>query len=336
MTKRKDGLWQETITMNGKRKFFYGKTKADVLRKISAYQEKEQAGKTFDEVADEWWEEHEKHIAFYTARSYKPAVIRAKEAFGNTPIKDILPSQISKEIKTFSKTYADKTVRTQLMMYNLIFKYAVEMGYILINPARDLSVPANLPKKKVSMPSSGDIQKVKNSIDCTFGLFAYFAMYTGMRRGELLALTWNDIDLDNRTITVNKSIEHINNVPHIKPPKTKSGNRTVPILDKLFNVLEKIESKNGYVFSNSKGELITETQWQRLWELYTKESGISATAHQFRHAFATMLFENNVSEKDAQEILGHAQLSTTMDIYTDIREERKKRVYENLLGVDIA
>lgn len=332
MVKRKDGRFQEVITINGKKKYFYGKTKSEVLKKIQEFKTKETNGKTFVEVADEWWEEHETKIAFYTARSYKPAVLRAKEAFPTQYIKDILPNQISKEIKLFSKTYADKTVRTQLMMYNLIFKYAVEMGYVLINPARDLSVPSNLPKKKVTSPSSEDIEKVKSSTDCTFGMFAYWAMYTGLRRGELLALCWEDVDLTNRIITVNKAVEHINNKPHIKTPKTESGYRTVPVLNKLY---EKIKKGKGYVFPNQNGEMLTESQWQRQWELYVKESGVKATPHQFRHAFATMLFENNVSEKDAQEILGHAQLSTTMDIYTDIRESRKKKVYDKLLSVDI-
>ncbi len=332
MTRRKDGRWQEAIAVNGKKYYFYGKTKAEVLRKIQDFKEKEENGKTFVEVANEWWEEHESKIAFYTARSYKPAVLRAKQAFPTQYIKDILPNQISKEIKLFAKTYADKTVRTQLMMYNLIFKYAVEMGYVLMNPVRDLSVPSGLPKRKVTVPSAEDIEKVKSSTDCTFGMFAYWAMYTGMRRGELLALRWEDVDFKNRTITVNKAVEHINNKPHLKKPKTDSGYRTIPILNKLY---EKIKKGKGYVFPNQNGEMLTETQWQRQWELYTKESGVEATPHQFRHAFATMLFENNVSEKDAQEILGHAQLSTTMDIYTDIREARKKKIYDKLLAVDI-
>lgn len=336
MTRRKDGLWQETITINGKRTYFYGKTKAEVLNKIREFKLKEEKGKSFDEVADEWWEEHEKNIAFYTARSYKPAVKRAKEAFKGVPIKDILPNQISKEIKLFSKTHADKTVRTQLMMYNLVFKYAVEMGYVIINPVRDLSVPDNLAKKKVSAPPSDDIKRVKESVNCTFGLFAFFAMYTGMRRGELLALTWNDIDMENRVISVNKAIEHINNKPHIKSPKTKSGYRDIPILDKLYEVLLQVKNKRGYVFSNANGEPLTEMQWQKYWAAYIKESGIHSTAHQFRHLFATMLFENNVSEKDAQEILGHAQLSTTMDIYTDIRESRKKKIFDAILSADIS
>jgi integrase family protein len=332
MTRRKDGLWQEVVNINGTKKYFYGKTKAEVLRKVNAYKGEQEAGPLFYDVADEWWQEHEQKIAYYTARSYKPAKIRAQEAFKNVRIKDILPNQISREIKLFSKTYADKTVRTQLMVYNLIFKYAVEMGYILMNPARDLSVPDNLRKKKVSAPPPDDIERVKSSTGCTFGLFAYWAMYTGMRRGELLALRWDDVDMENRTITVNKSVEHINNRPRIKTPKTKSGYRTIPILDKLC---DKIKPGKGYVFQNADGGILTETQFQRQWELYCKESGVTSTPHQFRHAFATMLYENNVPEKDAQELLGHAQLSTTMDIYTDIREVHKKKIFSKVYSIDI-
>ena len=112
------------------KEILYGKTKRRVLRKVETpIKANRKPGPLFYDVADEWWQEHEQKIAYYTARSYKPAKIRAQEAFKNVRIKDILPNQISREIKLFAKTYADKTVRApQLMVYNLIFKYAVEMG----------------------------------------------------------------------------------------------------------------------------------------------------------------------------------------------------------------
>ena len=126
MTRRKNGLWQEAVTINGKRIFFYGRTKNEVLKKIKAHKEKEERGELFSRVAEEWWEVHEPEIAYTTARGYEPALNRAIDAFGDTPIKDIVPQQIAIEISAFSHGRADKTVRTQLLVYNLIFKFAVE------------------------------------------------------------------------------------------------------------------------------------------------------------------------------------------------------------------
>ena len=125
-------------------------------------------------------------------------------------ITEITPSDLSKYIREFSgKGYADKTVRTQLSVFNMIFKYAINFCGLETNPARDVQIPKGLSKKKVSMPSDEDIRKVKEGINLPFGLFPYMAMYTGMRKGELLALTSKDIDKDY--ITVSKSLYHDSN-----------------------------------------------------------------------------------------------------------------------------
>lgn len=333
MTHRKDGLWQEVIKINGKTKYFYGHTKAEVLKKIHAYQEEQERGALFQSVADAFWEEHEPTLAYNTAKSYKPAIKRACAEFGQIPIKNIMPQQINKAISDFALLgHADKTVRTQLMIYSLIFQYAVKNGYVMYNPVRDLSVPKNLPKKKRTSPSAEDINRVKKCTHCTFGMFAFWAMYTGLRRGELLALDWSDVDLKKRTINVNKSLYYINNKPQIKSPKTEASISVVPILDVLA---KKIKPSRGLVFPNADGKHITETQFQRLWELYCKESGVTATPHQFRHAYATMLFEAKVPPEEMQVLLRHAQLSTTMDIYTDIREEKIKSIHKSIYSIDI-
>ncbi len=333
MTKRKDGLWQEKLLINGKYKYFYGKTKKEVLEKIQDYKEKQAAGRSFTKCAEEWWREHQETLEWNTLKSYRPAKNRAVDHFGTQPIKDITPPMINRFIREFSRTHADKTVRTQLMILNLIFKYAVEEGDIPYNPARDLEVPQGLSKKKITSPEQSDIEKVKQSYDCTFGAFAYWAMYTGLRRGELLALEWSDIDIENRVIHVTKSVYHINNKPRIKKPKTEISIGTVPILDAL---LKKIKpKKKGLVFSNTAGELLSETQFQSLWSKYQSEAGITANPHQFRHAYATMLFEAGIPPEEMQILLRHAQLSTTMDIYTDIRDSKQKAVHQKVYSIDI-
>ena len=334
MTRRKDGRWQEKIIINGKVRYFYGKTKAEVVRKLREYTEKQEQGLNFKEVALEWWEEHEPKLSNNTKKGYIPAKNRGIERFCDIPIKEITPPQISQHIKEFSKIHADKTVRTQLMVYNLIFSYAVEMGYVLFNPVRDIKVPAGLPKQKRTSPTQSDINTVKNSVNVHFGLFAYMALYTGMRRGELLALTWSDIDLKNRTIRINKSLEHVNNKPQLKPPKTETSIGSVPILDKLFTVLESLKSK-GIVFCNEHGEYLTQGQFEKNWRIYKETTGIESTPHQFRHAYATMLFEAGIPPEEAQVLLRHAQLSTTMDIYTDLREDKKKAIFKKVYSVDM-
>ncbi len=332
MTRRKDGIWQEVLTVNGRKKYFYGKTKSAVLQKIREFEEERSRGVLFEKVANEWWEVHEPELAYNSTKCYKPAVKRAIEAFGNTPIDDIAPQQIAVEISSFSHNRADKTVRTQLMVYNLIFKYAVEKGYVRSNPARDLSVPKNLKKQKRTSPSPEDIKRVKESTDCYFGMFAFWALYTGLRKGELLALEWKDVDVKNRTITVNKSLYHDNNRPRVKLPKTQTSIAVIPILDVL---LKKIKPSSGLVFPDDDGGYMPDTHFEKKWRTYCEESGVTATPHQFRHAYATMLFEAGIPPEEAQALLRHAQLSTTMDIYTDLREAKLKKIHEKVYAIDI-
>lgn len=334
MFKRKDGRYQEWFTTpSGKRMAFYGKTKAEVLRKIADYAEKEETGELFEDVADAWWEETEKQISFTTVRSYLPAKCRAVEKFGNTPIKDIKPAQISAHIQDFARTHAHKTTQNQLLIYNLIFKYAVRKGYTIANAARDLSVPSNLHKTKRTAPSAEDIQRVKESTSCTFGMFAYWLMYTGMRRGELLALEWSDVDPLNRTISITKSVSHNSNTPILKSTKTEASNAIIPILDALYDKID--FKKKGLVFPGPRGTHLKETEFRSRWKAYRRESGITATPHQFRHCFATMLFEAGIPPQEAQVLLRHAQIGTTMDIYTDIRENKRNEIFDKVKAVDI-
>lgn len=333
MVKRTDGRWQEAVTIDGKRHFFYGKTKAEVLKKIQTYQSKKATGADFAPVAAEWWAEHEPTLAYKSMLSYRPAYNRAVEAFGDLPISSIEPREIYALLERMGKTYAHKTVTTQLLVVNLIFKYAVAHGYVSRNPARDVAVPTGLAKTKRRAPDQETIRKVQASSGCTFGLFAYMALYTGLRRGELLALTWEDFDLDKREINVIKSLYHVGNQPRLKKPKTEASMARVPILDAL---LPKLEKKTGPVFANAAGGYLTVAQFDALWGAYQRESGVDCTPHQLRHAYATMLFEAGIPPEEMQILLRHAQLSTTMDVYREIRADRVSEIHSHVLGVNFS
>lgn len=329
-----NGYYRVSKKINGKQHFFYGKKLEDAKNKLNKFIENEQNGRTrFNMIADKWEDEYFPTLAPNTLRGYRPALKRAKDRFGALLITDITPFDISKYINEFAKGgRADKTVRTQLLVINHIFKYAINsIGVKMQNPTRDVMIPRGLKKHKVTAPTSEDIQRIKDNVNAPFGLFAFFGLYTGLRRGELLALTWDDVDIKKGVITVNKSLYHVANRPHVKTPKTSAGVRRVPILSKLKPYLKK---KHGIIF-NDNGGYYTEHRFQKAWREYVAVSGVSCTPHQLRHAFATMLFEADISAKDSMQILGHAQIQTTMDIYTDIRNARENVISDKIRDLDI-
>lgn len=324
MKKRSDGRYLKQITdkRTGKRLTFYGHTQKEVNQRILEYTQEKESGAPFSKIADEWWATAYDNIAIQTAKGYKRARAVAMEYFGQTRITLITP----KEIKTYlailrQKGYAQKTITNYRLVLNLIFEYAVVEGYLQYNPCASVKPPKNGVKKERTSATPDEEETIAKSSD--LWIYPVIALYTGMRKGEILALQWQDIDFDRNLIHVTKSVGHAGNHPFIKTPKTDAGIRTVPLLTKLKIILEKVPDRipEHYIISLDGTHPLAEHEYQRLYNHFRAVTGISCTAHQLRHSFATRAFEADVPVKSVQEILGHRQLSTTMDIYTDFRKK---------------
>ena len=336
-TKRKDGRYVETITVNGKRKYIYGSSVADAKKKARAFESSVADLTKFDPVTDAWWEEFEPSIEFNTTKGYIPAVKRAKDRFGDEYMDRITPQDCYQFLEEFAQSHAQKTVNTQRDILNHIFRYGVAHGYTKANPMRDLPTPkGKIQKKKITCPETTDLDKVKKSINCTGGLFVLFAVYTGLRKQELLPLTWEDVNLEERFVVINKAVYHTNDSkPHIKSPKTEKSLGTVPILDALYAILKPIAKKKGLIFPNAKGEIMKAYEYDRMWEAYEEETGTKFTSRQLRHYFATALIENEVPPEKAQLLLRHAQLSTTTETYREIREQQTKKIQAEVYALNL-
>lgn len=333
MLKRKDGRWQEAITttQNGEttRKYFYGKTKAEVAKKMAAYQQKQEAGRTFATVADEWDTYHSELVTYNAHVAYKAPYRMAVDRFGDMPIREITPPQIQQYIKQIAaKGYARRTVAGHLTLLNMIFDFGVVSGDLLTNPTASVAIPRGLKTTPRTVPDNSDIQKIKDNLHLPFGLFAYLLLYTGLRRGEALALTYEDIDRVAGVIHVNKAVYFDVNQPAVKDTKTKAGTRTVPLLAPLETALPR--KGRGPIFCTTEGKLLTQTVFRRRWAAYQKATGIHATPHQLRHLYATILFEAGIEDKTTQEIMGHSSIATTRAIYTHIREQKLAETTDRL------
>jgi integrase len=332
-TRRKDGRYVKAITdpRTGKRLYFYGDTERELTLKVLEYTKKNENGRSFGEIAAEWWEEAQPDLAYQSIKTYRPAYRRAVEAFGDTPIKNIRPKDISLFLRKMAKDgKAEKTIANQRMIISLVMDHAILENDIEVNPCTAVQVPKEA-KKKMQRKSASEFDETKVKQTYDIWIFPYIAIMTGMRKGEILALQWKDIDFERNVINVTKSVYHEGDRPYIKSPKTEESIRTVPLLAPLKKVLlDKKGNKDDYIVSDDGTKPLTNRRFITLSDNYREKTGVTCTAHQLRHSFATIAFECGLPVKSVQEILGHKQLSTTMDIYTDFRKKSIEEAAELL------
>lgn len=323
-TKREDGRICKTMTdpRTGKRVYFYGKNERDVNKKIMEYQSKVTEGRTFKEVADEWWEETETSISPNSVHGYRVAHRRAVEWFGKKPLRAITTWDVHVYVNSLAaQKFAHKTVSNHLVIVRDVFSHGFIHRDIESNPARGVAVPKGLSEEKRTAATPEEEDIIRQSIDVW--LLPFFVLYTGLRLGEVLGITGADIDVERRVIYVRKSVYWDGSKPRLKETKTEAGTRTVPLLKPLMEVLPSI-SRDEYLFPSARDPKVPMGRYlyNSRYNHYREQTGINSTLHQIRHSYATILYECGVDAKTAQHLLGHAQISTTLDIYTDFREVR--------------
>ena len=353
MIKRKDGRWQEQITLQGmkKPKYFYGKTQKEVKQKMAAWQKDQVSGKLFATCADAWDREHTEQVEYNTSVMYRAPLRRAKEHFAGRKIQDIGADEIDAYIKHVAgRGYSRRGVQVYLDMFRMIWDYSIVQGWAQSNPCGPVKLPSGLTNGTRDIPADEQLEKVKTGLGAENGLFAYMLLYTGLRRGELLALRWEDIDRKARVIHVTKSVYYVGSKPMIKLPKSEAGRREVVLLDALAAVLP--VGGNGYIFGGA--EPWSKSQVSEKWLEWCKAVGLAhesvtvevdpktkkkktrrrwsadITAHQLRHAFATMLYDAGIDEMDTKDLMGHSSIQVTRNIYTHIRQSRREKTAEKL------
>lgn len=327
-TKRKDGLVVTTRMVDGKRKYIYAKTERKLVNKLMDFEAEVDDGKYFRDVANEWWNSHSPSLSPNSLRGYIPALKRAIDKFGDMRIKTITPAMIDAYIHEFSQTHAAKTSATQLNIINQVFRHARLNMYIERIPTDVVQVPRGLKRTPRLLPSDRDVEAVRDNIDYPImGLYAYLLLYSGLRRGEALALQYRDIDTEKKVIHVEKSLCAYRNEPIIKTPKTEAGRRDVPLVNALLDVLP-TGKPGAYIFTRD-GHLLSDADFDTLWGQYQRHTGISSTPHQLRHWFATLLYDAGIDKFEAARYMGHTTTQMT-EIYTHITKSRTANSLDRL------
>lgn len=249
--------------------------------------------------------------------------------------------QWASKLKNFKmvKAYATKVI-----------DFAIKRDYLQKNPFFLVDLPNKRNQQQADPHSTFDNFYTKEELveflsclekEANYKSFAFFRLlsYTGMRKGEALALTWNDIDFGKQEISITKAIARgKDNALYVKSTKTgtartiKTDEDTLKILNQWkkqqqkdylvlgFNTLKKEQ----LVFSNNRNEYLQPTK-TRQWILQVQEKYVlkKVTTHGLRHTHCSLLFEAGASIKEVQDRLGHSDVKTTMDIYAHVTEKAK-------------
>lgn len=333
MKKRKDGLYRvrETIEINGIKKQyeFYGKTKAEIKAKRDALLLSHDVSSfTFEKVYKMFKEIEEVRIG-YAAFKTKCERIEAFHSVFPCKLTSITPQMIAVDLNALAlknprtgKPTAKRTLSRYLHALSNVFEFAEANRYTTYNPCKYVKVPSDAPQTSREALSPDEYKTILASKDKRF-LAAKMAILLGLRRGELAALTFGDIDLVNHTVHVDKAWDYKSN--KLKGPKSKAGIRSVPLPLALLQPIG--EAKFGHDDSelvlSKNGAVLNEYEWQQLQEYITAQSGVSFSWHQLRHTYATILYDSGTGVLEAQRFLGHSDVKVTLGIYTHLSEKTK-------------
>ena len=250
-----------------------------------------------------------------------------------------------KDGKPIKPTQYYKDSYTQLIFSKLhtLFDVAVKQGWIKDNPCTNAIKPKRNKTQKLppfEIDQIKDLLKRSENFD-TYNAVIHFQLYTGMRIGETLALAWDDIDFDKRTININKTINYVRGEFKVGPPKTENSYRILGMNNTVYHLLQQVKEEQ------DKMKIALKDVWKNLNLVFTQDTGgyiqkaninnrLSSlkkgtnyeyiTVHSLRHANATLLLMNGVDLKIVSAHLGHNDITTTANVYVDVLKSQQQVV----------
>lgn len=369
--------WRGALTIGrneeGKliRKQFYGKTKKEVLDKMTDYKYKHNNNLlptddkiTIGEYAYLWLFKFKYNQLKPTAFLRYECTIRLyikNSQISNIKLKDLRAIDLQNYYNILSKkeNITPNIIHNTNKLLKAMLAQAVKEGYILRNYCDLVNLPKLNKATKINYFTREEQEKFLIACeDHRFKVLFYFALYTGMRMGEILGLTWDNIDLKNNIIHVKQSLMHTNIIEEngdksrkilLQAPKTPTSIRDIPIPLKLSQLLKEhrkiynknkiaftgsINTKENFVFVTSNFTPIHHANLRKEFISVLNKAKISKIKfHGLRHTYATRLFEENVPIKTVQALLGHSNINTTMNIYTHVTDNMKSNAIEKLNAI---
>lgn len=255
--------------------------------------------------------------------------------FGEMRIDEITVESIQRFYNE-RKGYAASSIKHMKYLLRDVLDSAMEDGLISSNPvdSKRLSFSRKVTERKpLTEWQVADILRQISVLDTSTQRFVLMLLFTGMRRGELLALRWQDIDLEKRIIHVRHSIEFIHeSQPHMKEPKSKAGVRDIPICDELMPLLQPKGNPKHFLFGREDQPLTRSAYAWMFKKIKDNVNLYGATPHSFRHTFITAA-AGRLDPKQLQEIAGHSKCDITMNRYAHTRYKDTDQTAKDLIGL---
>lgn len=352
---------------NGKpdRKQFYGKTQKEVKEKLEEYKRKISMGILNEEkiILQDWFYTW---LFDYRKQDLKPKSFDRyygiyknyvnNTTLGKIKLCDLRTTHLQRHYNNLLNQGVTPTTIKQLNTnLKTCLGEAERQGYILKNWCKLVTLPKIEDNKEIKVLTQEEQSKFLEAIKGhELELLFILALGTGLRLGELLGLKWCDIDFKNNELTVQRSIQRVPIFEGDKivkyevieqTPKTKNSNRTLPIPINIINKLKKYKkeqnqlilyigegySNNNYILCDKLGNIIDEKKPGRNLKSILKKLEIEPMKfHALRHTYATRLFEAGVPPKTVQHLMGHADIQTTMNIYTHVMKSEKLEAVDKI------
>lgn len=347
--------WRGQQYIGNKRKSYSGKSKQQVIDEMALDRADFNRGVYVpddDTTVGQWveyWLEHKKkpyvkeqtfgYILYHFNNYILPHLKNVKlQELTPALIEDTYNKAFVVGKKADGSSYSDSTIKQASSYFNRCLKDAVASGKLVTNPHDNVKRPKGVSAKAINAYSPEDQQKIvdycKNSSSLYDGIF-YVLIGTGMRVGECIVLTWDDVDLRKQTISINKTFVKFGGTTFVQnSPKTSKGNREISISKNITDYLKKKKQATdqernirNLVFPNSKYKTMFESDLRNRFQKICAILNIEYYGmHSLRHTWATRCLEKNIPVKVVSEMLGHEDVSTTMNTYQSVLRNQQEEV----------
>ena len=367
LRKRKDGRWEGRYTAGrdpetGKAiyKSVLGKTQAEAKAKLKQAIEEAKgldAAKVGRYTVGQWMEVWFEHYAKVKVRPSSHQTYRGyidnhiKPSIGKIPLEKLTSLELQKlykklleggrveriESRKQSKGLSAKTVRNIHQIISSAMKLAQEQKLIASNPAEGCALPRMGHQEMKTLPVEQLQSFLREAKDSGVFELYYLELATGLRRGELLGLKWEDIDLERGDLRVRRQIARINGEVVEAPLKTKNAYRTLPLAEDTVSILLEQKKKvagSPWVFPSSTGGPISPDSVLHMLHRVLKRAGLPRIRfHDLRHTFATLALQNGVDVKTVSGMLGHFSAGFTLDTYAHVTTASQRQAAKTMGSV---